>query len=309
MKLSVVVPAYNESNNIPFIISKVTENIQATKVVKEYEIIICDDHSSDKTFERVQELNNKNVKSIRLSRRSGSHVALRAGLLNASGDLVLCISADGQDDPIVLSEMIEKIQQGKDIIWGVRNNRQEPILSKYFAVIFYKLLSLFISNENNVDLANADFYLLNKKVVKAINSCEERNTSLFGLIAWIGFEQDQVKYDRKKRNSGKSKWNFNSKMKLALDWIMAFSGLPLKLGSILGFLVAFFGFLYAIFILFFALSGKAIPGWASTTTIILFLGGIQLMMIGIVGEYLWRTLDETRKRPIFFIEKTNNLDS
>jgi dolichol-phosphate mannosyltransferase len=226
MKLSVVVPAYNESNNIPFIISKVTENIQATKVVKEYEIIICDDHSSDKTFERVQELNNKNVKSIRLSRRSGSHVALRAGLLNASGDLVLCISADGQDDPIVLSEMIEKIQQGKDIIWGVRNNRQEPILSKYFAVIFYKLLSLFISNENNVDLANADFYLLNKKVVKAINSCEERNTSLFGLIAWIGFEQDQVKYDRKKRNSGKSKWNFNSKMKLALDWIMAFSGLP-----------------------------------------------------------------------------------
>jgi len=308
MHLSVIIPAYNESLNVQRIVDAIDSSLTgALDEISKHEIIFCDDHSSDNTFETIKELNNPNVKCIRLSRRSGSHAAIRAGLSVAAGDVVLCISADGQDDPAALGQMIKKIRAGKQIVWGVRASRDEPFLNKLFAVWFYKLLSLFVANENNIDLANADFYLLDRKVVNAINACPERNTSLFGLIAWIGFKQDEVKYQRKERTIGKSKWTFNSKMKLALDWIMAFSGLPLKFISILGFIIASLGFLYAIFILTFALLGNSIPGWASTTTIILFLGGVQMLMIGVVGEYLWRTLDESRRRPIFFIEETTNI--
>lgn len=305
MHLSIVIPAYNEALNIPLIVSKSVQNIESCTAIKQYEIIVCDDHSSDHTYEAVKNINNPSVKCIRLSKRSGSHSAIRAGLANSKGDVVLCISADGQDDPAVLPKMIEKVQQGFQIVWGVRTNRDEPFLNKQFALIFYKLLSYFVANENNIDLANADFYLLDRRVVNALNSCQERNTSLFGLIAWIGFKQAEVKYERKERTIGKSKWNFNSKMKLAFDWIMAFSGIPLKIISLLGVLIASLGFIYALVIILLSLFNYTTPGWAETAILILLLGGIQMIMIGVVGEYLWRTLDETRKRPLYFIEQAS----
>lgn len=304
MYLSIVIPAYNESQNIENILSQLQLSLASlSNIINDYEVIFCDDHSSDNSIEKIKLLGNPKIKCIRLSRRSGSHSAIRAGLSVAKGDIVLCISADGQDDPDALPQMVQKIKEGKQIVWGVRSSRNESFFNKLFAIWFYKLLRLFVANENNIDLANADFYLLERKVVNAINACPERNTSLFGLIAWIGFKQDEVKYERKERKIGKSKWTFSSKMKLALDWIMAFSGLPLKFITFLGFIISVLGFLYAVFILGFALLGNSIPGWASTTTIILFLGGVQLLMIGILGEYLWRTLDESRNRPIFFIEE------
>jgi polyisoprenyl-phosphate glycosyltransferase len=192
MFLSVVIPAYNEAQNIPRIVGELEKNIKSVAEVSRYEIIICDDHSSDGTFEEVKKLNKPEIKSIRLSRRSGSHAAIRAGLSVAKGDVALCISADGQDNPDALAAMIQKIKEGKQIVWGVRKSRNEPFLNKQFAVLFYKLLSMFVANENKIDLANADFYLLERKVVNAINSCPERNTSLFGLIAWLGFRQDSA---------------------------------------------------------------------------------------------------------------------
>lgn len=304
MRLSVVIPAYNESENIGRTIKELEEIIQNIKSLSDYEIIVCDDHSSDDTFEKVHHLKSSRIKSIRLSRRSGSHTAIRAGLAHARGDMVLCISADGQDNPIIIGEMVERIRRGANIVWGVRKCREEPFWNKQFAIMFYKLLSWFVVNENNIDLANADFYLLDRKVVEAINACPERNTSLFGLVAWIGFRQDQVLYDRRERMSGKSKWNFNSKLRLALDWIIAFSGLPLKLISILGIALAGLGFAYAVFIIVYSLLGYTIPGWAETAVLILVIGGAQMVMIGVIGEYLWRTLDESRRRPLFFIEKT-----
>jgi polyisoprenyl-phosphate glycosyltransferase len=304
MFLSVVIPAYNEAQNIPRIVGELEKNIKSVAEVSRYEIIICDDHSSDGTFEEVKKLNKPEIKSIRLSRRSGSHAAIRAGLSVAKGDAALCISADGQDNPDALAAMIQKIKEGKQIVWGVRKSRNEPFLNKQFAVLFYKLLSMFVANENKIDLANADFYLLERKVVNAINSCPERNTSLFGLIAWLGFRQDSVEYERRERMSGKSKWNFNSKFHLALDWIMAFSGLPLKLMSLLGIVFAGLGFAYAVFIIIYTLLGYATPGWSETAVLILVIGGIQMVMIGVIGEYLWRTLDESRNRPLFFIEET-----
>lgn len=306
MYISVVIPAYNESLNIPIIVDSIINSIKAVPDIHQYEILFCDDHSSDKTYEAVMACNDENIKCIRLSRRSGSHSAIRAGLAHSKGQAVLCVSADGQDDPSALSNMIQKIKEGFQIVWGVRTNRDEPFLNKQLAIIFYKLLSYFVANENNIDLANADFYLLDRRVVNAINSCQERNTSLFGLIAWIGFKQAEVKYERKERKIGKSKWNFNSKMKLAFDWIMAFSGLPLKLISFLGLMFAGLGFIYALLIILLSIFNYTTPGWAETAILILLLGGIQMVMIGVIGEYLWRTLDESRKRPLYFVEQTTD---
>lgn len=309
MFISIVIPAFNEAKNIQRTMGELQVQIAANSDISGSEIIICDDHSSDDTLQAVKRLNDPNVKCIRLSRRSGSHAAIRAGLSIAKGGAVLCMAADGQDDPSVLPNMIRKVQEGQQIIWGMRTNRDEPFFKKLFGKLFYKLLSFFTNKKSTIDLANADFYMLSRKVVDALNSCPERNTSLFGLIVWLGFKQDFVTYKRRERISGRTNWNFKSKMRLVFDWIIAFSGLPLKLFSAVGFLIAFIGFLYALLIIYLSLTGRTTPGWAETVILILLLGGIQMIMIGMIGEYLWRTLDESRKRPVFFIEETSDEDN
>jgi len=311
MKLSIVMPAYNEAENIMSVISELTQTIGNCLGVSSYEIIIADDHSSDDTFSLVHQLGDKNIRCIRLSRRSGSHTAIRAGLVVATGDAVLCISADGQDNPDVLSKMIEKISRGAHTVWAIRNEREETLKDKLAANLFYYTLKLFASEQaSKIDLANADFYLLSRKSADAINLCNERNTSLFGLIIWIGFKQDSVNYDRRERINGKSKWSLKSRMKLAQDWIMAFSGIPLRFITYLGIAAAILGFIYASYIFIAAISGYTAPGWAETALLILLGGGVLMIMLGIIGEYLWRTLEETRKRPLYFLEDdTQNINS
>ena len=305
--LSIVIPAYNESLNIKATILELINVLSETEFSSKYEIIVVDDHSYDSTFQEVKSFNSRKIKCIRLSRRSGSHIALRAGMFQAKGDIVICISADGQDNPNIFEKLIKKWKEGNNIVWALRYNRREPLLIKNFAIVFYKILQLLTNiKDNKIDLSRADFYLLDKKVIDAINSCGERNTSLFGLINWFGFRQDYVKYERRERRSGKSKWSFRSRFRLAKDWIVAFSGLPLKLMSIIGFIVSSIGFLYGIIVLLNAISGNPIQGWTSTILIILILGGLQMIMLGIIGEYLWRNLDETRKRPLYFIEDSTN---
>jgi polyisoprenyl-phosphate glycosyltransferase len=157
-----------------------------------------------------------------------------------------------------------------------------------------------------IDLSRADFFLLDRIVVDAINSCAERNTSLFGLIAWLGFNQDSVEYERRRRLSGRSKWRFTSRFRLAKDWIIAFSGVPLKIASLFGIIMSAIGGLGAIYIiidkLFFT---YILAGWTTIVVLILMMSGIQLTILGVVGEYLWRNLDESRKRPLYFIEKSS----
>jgi dolichol-phosphate mannosyltransferase len=161
----------------------------------------------------------------------------------------------------------------------------------------------FTSNDLlNIDLSNADFYLLSRKTVNAINQCQERNTSLFGLIIWLGFKQTGVTYKRRERFSGKSKWNFSSRMRLAKDWIIAFSGIPLKMITYIGIGTAILGFAYAIFIFICALLKYTTPGWAEAVIITLVVCGAIMTMLGVMGEYMWRTLEETRTRPLYFIE-------
>lgn len=301
MYLSVIIPAYNEEQNLLLFLKELEAEL-AVQYIDGYEIIVCDDHSSDNTFAAINKLKNKNIKSIRLSKRSGSHTAIRAGLSIAKGDAALCLSADGQDDPSILAQMIAKLKEGNHIVWALRKKRSEPFLQKLSAILFYKMLKWFFQTDSTINLANADFFLLDRKVIKAINECKERHTSLFGLLIWLGFKQDCVSYERRDRISGKSKWSFRSKLRMMKDWIISFSGLPLKFISLLGIVIAVIGLLYAIIIFFLALGGHTTPGWAESLIISLLSNGTQLIILGIIGEYLWRTFDETRKRPLFFIE-------
>lgn len=312
MKISIVIPAYNEELNIKPAVLGVKDAMKHASV-EDYEVIVMDDHSSDKTFDVVAGLGGANVKCIRLSRRSGSHSALRAGLEIAGGDAVLCISGDGQDDPSCLIEMLEKWHKGAHVVWALRKSRKDESWHvRLPAGMFYRIM-LWLSSvkSNNIDLSRADFFLLDRKVVDAVNSCPERNTSLFGLIAWMGFNQDCAEYVRRSRSSGRSKWTFRARFHLAKDWIVAFSGIPLKIMSLFGFCVALIGFLYGLYVIVNSFLAKPAPGWSSLMVAIFILGGVQMIMLGMMGEYLWRNLEESRRRPLYFIEdatKNTNKD-
>jgi dolichol-phosphate mannosyltransferase len=308
MKLSVVIPTYNESENIGDTLTELMSRVR--NLVQELEIIVIDDHSSDGTFERATAIRGANIRCLRLSRRSGSHVAIRVGLGEATGDAVLCISADGQDDPQVAGAMLEKWRRGAQIIWALRRDRHEEALHvRLFAQAFYRLLRYFNKPEDpSLDLSRADFYLLDRRAVDAVLSCEERVTSLFGLIAWIGFRQDSVEYDRRPRRTGSSKWNFRRRLQLATDWIVAFSRLPLRISVMLGLGLAVLGAIYAVVVIINAILGRPVEGWSSVMTVTLILSGIQLLMLGAIGEYVGHGLDESRKRPIAFVEREATSD-
>ena len=312
MKLSVIIPAYNEADNIGDTIDEIQTVVASmgSSIVLS-DIVVVDDNSTDETYDRIKDRGDESVRAIRLSRRSGSHVALRAGLDAVTGDVAICISADGQDDPGILSEMISSWEAGCDIVWALRKKRDnEPLLNRLFATLFYRALVWFGGTAlTEIDLSRADFYLIDRKVVNAIKACRERNTSLFGLIIWLGFSQGYVEYERRSRKSGESKWNFKSRVQLAKDWIIAFSGVPLKLMTYVGFFIAGTGFLYALFVVTRSiLYDSPLLGWPSIMTAILILGGGQIMMLGVMGEYLWRTLDESRDRPTYFVENDTNKD-
>ena len=306
MNLSVIIPAYNEADNIKATVEELLKAIDRISDIGDVKVVVVDDHSSDNTYDIVRNMKNPRVMCLRLSRRSGSHAALRAGFIESDGDYVMCLSADGQDDPNCLNQMLLKLCSGCNIVWALRKNRnKESLIIKLFAKTFYKiLLRLIGSEQSGIDLSRADFYILDRHVLDAIKSCSERNTSLFGLISWLGFKQEFVEYERRERMSGLSKWSFRSRLRLAKDWVIAFSGLPLKLMTVMGFFVAFMGFLYALYLIFNFFLIHPLSGWSSLMVVILVLGGLQMVMFGIVGEYLWRNLDESRKRPLYFIEKS-----
>lgn len=310
IKLSVVIPAYNERNNIGKTINELLQVINSISNISDFQIIVADDHSSDGTYDVINQMNDRRIGCLRLSRRSGSLTTIRAGLAEVKGNVVLCIAADGQENPSSVKDMISKWQNGADIVWGLRKDRvNDRAHIRFFSKLFYRILNWLIAEKNNpTDLSHVGFCLLDRQIVNNINSCREKNTSLFALIAWLGYNQDSITYERRLRLSGKSNWDFRSRLRLAKTWIISFSGLPIKLIMFIGFLTASAGFLYAliIFVLYFFI-GHPIQGWASMMIVILVVGGLQMMMLGIIGEYLWQTLDESKKRPLYFIESRINL--
>ena len=298
--ISITIPSYNEEENLPVLYERLKHFAEAMEHT--FEFIFVDDGSSDGSFQFLEDLARKDsrVKVIKFSRNFGSHAACLAGLAQATGDACTFLSADLQDPPEMIATLISEWAKGYEVVFGIREWGKES--SRLFPKIYYKAVRRFALK--NMPETGTDVFLIDRKVVDAVVSIREKNTSIFGLILWSGFKQTIVQYRKGMRQKGISKWTLGKKIKLFIDTFVSFSYIPLRLISVVGIMLAFMGFLYAFFIVFNRLFFSVpVEGWASLMVVLLVVSGTQLVFLGILGEYLWRNFDETRKRPPFIIDR------
>ncbi len=299
--LSVVTPAYNEARNLPVLYERLQRVLDAVEM--DWEWVIVDDHSHDDTFAVVSAMAQRDprVRGLRLARNSGSHKAITCGLHHAVGDAAVVLAADLQDPPETLPTLLSAWRQGAQVVWAVRARRAESVGRVGFARLYYFLMRRLVGIKE-MPATGADFFLLDRRVVEALRQFRESHVSLMALITWMGFRQVAVPYDKQARLYGQSGWSLGKKLKLVVDSITSFSYLPIRLMSAAGFITAILGFLYAGVVTVNALAGRPPQGWASLMIVVLVLGGLQMLMMGVLGEYLWRALDEARRRPPYLIE-------
>ena len=309
--LAVILPCFNEEEVLNTTCDKlqavVCDLISKQKISRDSILLFVDDGSSDKTWTIINELTSKyeNIKGIKLSANKGHQIALFAGMefvANKDIDCILSIDADLQQDEKSIENFVDKFSMGFEVIYGVRNDRKtDGFLKKITATGFYRLMNLMgVSIVYN----HADYRLLSKRANQSLISFKEVNLFLRGSVPLIGYKTDTVYFDVKDRFEGESKYTINKMLSFAIDGITSFSVHPLRMISFLGFIVFFFSFLMSIFVasaLFF--TDSVVPGWASTVLPIYFLGGVQLLSIGIVGEYVGKIYKETKQRPKYFIEE------
>jgi len=305
--LSIIIPVFNEEKNINPLFQRLLPILRSFN----YEIIFIDDGSSDKTTYKIKEYakKNKNIKLISFTRNFGHQMALVAGYLYAKGDCAISLDADLQDPPEIIPEMIKKWQEGKDIVYAKRKSRKEGdnFFKRFTAQVFYKLIN-FLSDTpipNNV----GDYRLVDKKVIEFLNQLKEKSRFLRGLVAWPGFVTDYVYFTRDKRFAGNTHYPLSKMINFAVEGIISFSIKPLRLATYFGFLTALLGFLG----IFYAVLGKIflprywVTGWTALFVGIMFLGGVQLITIGIIGEYIGKIYQEIQNRPQFLIKEKINL--
>jgi dolichol-phosphate mannosyltransferase len=305
LRLSIILPVYNEEKNIPVLYDRL-KKVMTTMAVA-HEFIFINDGSRDETLARVQELAQVDpaVKFINFSRNFGHQVAVTAGLHFCSGERIVIIDADLQDPPELIEQMDKKMNEGWNVVYAKRRARKgESFFKKFTAKLFYRLLARLTSIEIPVD--TGDFRMMDQKVVRALNQMPEHHKFIRGMVSWIGFRQTFVEYDRDQRYAGKTGYTFRKMFRFALDGITGFSNLPLKLATYVGFLfsgVSFLLILYTLYAKF--VSEHYVQGWASIMISILFIGGIQLICLGLIGEYLIRMDANIRQRPLYIISDTN----
>jgi polyisoprenyl-phosphate glycosyltransferase len=303
-----VIPVYYNEKNLPFLFEKLNEEIICNPKY-EQEFIFVDDGSGDNSYKVLLMLREQhpNVKVIKLSRNFGSHIAILAGLSHATGDCATVISADLQDPPEIINRMYEKWEEGNSVVLAVRSDREESFMQKTFSNTYYKLMRKYALP--NMPEGGFDCFLIDKKVVEILKNIEEKNTSLMGQILWIGFKTEKIYYVRKEREIGESRWTLAKKIKLFVDSFLAFSYVPIRFMSITGFIVSILSFLAGIYLVINKfVNNVPVQGWTSSMVIILFVSGMQMIMMGVIGEYLWRNFDESRKRPVFIIEEKVGFD-
>ena len=305
-KLTMVVPAYNEEEALPIFYA---EALRVEKELSgvEIEYLFIDDGSSDGTLEVLRDLHKKDarVRYVSFSRNFGKEAAIYAGLQNAAGDYVAILDADLQDPPALLPEMLQAIEEeGYDCVGSRRVTRKgEPPIRSFFARMFYHIMKK-ISNADIVDGAR-DFQLMNRKVVRAILSMGEYNRFSKGIFGWVGFRKKWLEYENIERSAGETKWSFWKLFLYALDGIVAFSTAPLVIASVMGMVFCLVAFVAIIFIIVRTLIfGDPTSGWPSMVCIIIFIAGIQLLCMGILGQYMAKTYLETKKRPLYLVEET-----
>ncbi|MBQ8163922.1 MAG: glycosyltransferase family 2 protein [Clostridia bacterium] len=310
MKISIIVPCYNEEEALPLFYAELD---RVTKEMSnyEFEMLFVDDGSKDKTLERLIEFASKDerVKYISFSRNFGKESAMYAGFCNATGDYTAVMDADMQDPPALLPEMVEILEKGEyDSVATRRVSRKgEPKLRSLFAKMFYKIMNK-VSDADVVDGAR-DFRLMKREMVEAIvNMCESNRFSK-GIFGWVGFKTYWMEYKNVERVAGKTKWNFFGLFKYSMDGITNFSNAPLRIATISGFLCTFLAFVMLIFVFVKTIAfGDSVAGWPSLVCIILFIGGLQFFCIGIIGQYISKIYMETKHRPHYIVAKTNKED-
>jgi len=299
---SVVIPVFNEEENLELLhrrLSKVLENL-----CQDYEIIFVDDGSEDNSLEIMRKLRkiSERVKVISFSRNFGHQIAITAGIDYASGSAVIVMDADLQDPPEVIPRLVEKWREGCDTVYAIRESRKDPILKRAIAFVFYRLFQRM--SDVDVPVDTGDFRLMSLRVVNILKSMPERNRYLRGLASWVGFDQARVRYARDERYAGERKYTLWQSTRLAFDGITSFSQLPLRLAIQLGLVVSIVGFLYTATIIILALVfGRVVPGWTTLMAAVLFLGGVQLIVVGIIAEYIGRIYVELQQRPLYLIKE------
>jgi polyisoprenyl-phosphate glycosyltransferase len=303
VEISVIIPFYNESSSIKPLFSRLTPILKQLKTG--YEIICINDGSLDKTFETLVDFNQQDpaIKIISLSRNFGKEVALTAGLDYASGAAVIPLDADLQDPPELIAQLIAKWREGYDVVYATRRSRQgETWFKKISAKAFYRTISSM--SHVPIPANTGDFRLLDRRVVEALKKLPERTRFMKGLFAWVGYKQTAVFFDREPRYSGKTTWNYWKLWNFALDGIISFSFLPLKVWSYVGIGISLISLVYALMLVVRTLIfGVDVPGYASLMVAILFLGGIQLITLGVLGEYLGRVYEEVKGRPLYLVRE------
>jgi glycosyltransferase involved in cell wall biosynthesis len=309
VELSVVVPVYNEEQNLDYLFERLISVLNRLNMT--YEIVCVNDGSKDNTIERLIEHHQKNpaIKVVNLSRNYGKEIALSAGLDYTCGDAVVPIDADLQDPPELIAELVAKWREGYDVVLATRRSRQGESWAKRFtANAFYRIIDRI--SHVPIPRDTGDFRLIDRRVVDAIKQLPERNRFMKGLFAWVGFKQTSILYDRPSRYKGETTWNYWRLWNLALDGITSFSFIPLKVWSYIGLLVAIPAFFYASFLVIrTVLFGVDLPGYASIMVAVLFLGGVQLVSLGVLGEYLGRVYEEVKGRPLYLVREAYGFDS
>ncbi len=304
--ISIVLPAYNECESLPLVVGSVTEVMSETGF--SYEIIVVDDGSSDGTREAVLSLRiaHPSLRYLRFSRNFGKEASLSAGLMAAAGDAVILMDADGQHPPSLLPEFLERWRKGFEVVAAVQKARTEPPLKRRFKRWYYQLMEAGSSVVIPPDAG--DFRLLDRKVVDAINALPERNRLMKGLYAWVGFRTTFIPFETKPRVAGTTKFTWAQLFSLGFTGLTSFTVVPLRLVSVAGLVISISSILYGLYILFeHFVQGDHLPGWATLSVGMMFLSGVQLLALGVIGEYLGRTFEESKQRPIYIIAEDSRM--
>ncbi len=304
VQLSIVVPCYNEEPNIDYLFERLISVLEPLEMT--YEIVCVNDGSKDNTLKLLVEYHQRNpaIKVVNFSRNFGKEIALTAGIDYTTGDAVIPIDADLQDPPELIGELIAKWREGYDVVYATRRSRQgESWVKKFTAQSFYRVIQGLTSVKIPPD--TGDFRLMDRKVVESLKQLPETNRFMKGLFSWVGYQQTSILYDRDPRFKGQTKWNYWKLWNFAIEGITAFSSKPLKIWSYVGILISLISFIYAGFLVIRTLIlGTDVPGYASLIVAILFLGGMQLLSLGILGEYLGRIHYEVKRRPLYLVRES-----
>jgi len=301
--LSIVVPLFNESGNVEELLRRTTAVVAALPdPPADYEIVCVDDGSRDTTRAQLIDASHRDahIRVIALSRNFGHQIAATAGLDAARGDAVVLMDGDLQDPPELIAAFLERFRAGYDVVYATRRRRAgESRFKIWTAALFYRVVRRLTNVSIPVD--TGDFRLMSRRVIEALRRTRERHRFIRGLVSWVGFNQTGVEYDRDARYSGGTKYPVSKMLKFAIDGITAFSEVPLRMASYLGFFASGFAFVYAVVVLILKFAHLNAPGYTSTMIAVLFLGGIQLIGIGILGEYVGRIYDEIKARPLYLV--------